>query len=374
MEIILTYVIPFLVVLGILVFVHELGHYVVARWVGVKVDVFSIGFGPELFGWTDRQKTRWKVSLVPLGGYVKMFGDANPASTPDHKKLADMKSSDFSHSLHSKTPWQRIAVSAAGPIANYLLAFVIFFGLFCTVGQRYVPAEIGSFSENSVGQVGGLLLGDRIIEIEGTPIQSCEEMRMFIAENPGVSLEFLIMRGEDEISLFLTPEVVTGIGSKSEIGRLGVGCTGAEYAKRSIGQALYYSGYELVSVTGQSLASIWQMITGQRSPNELGGPLRIAQLSGEFMKEGVSTLLWFMGFLSIGLGFLNLLPIPVLDGGHILIYFIEVVRGKAITEKIQERIFLGGFLVVGVLMIFSFWNDLRHLSVIERFLQVLGYS
>lgn len=372
MEVILTYVIPFLIVLGILVFVHELGHYVVARFVGVRVDAFSIGFGPELFGWTDRNKTRWKVSLVPLGGYVKMAGDASAASNPDPKKIAKMDKEELSHTLHGKTPWQRMAVSAAGPFANYLLAFVIFLGLFSTVGQRYVPAQITSFSENSVGQAGGLLMGDRIIAIEGTPIQTCEEMRLFIAENPGVSLEFLIMRGEDEVSLFLTPASVRESEGKYEVGKLGVGCGGTDYIKRSVGEAAYYSASELVSMTGQSLSSIWQMITGQRSAKELGGPLRIAQLSGEFMKEGVGTLLWFMGFLSIGLGFLNLLPIPVLDGGHIFIYLLEGIRGKAIDEKVQERIFLVGFFLIGSLMIFSFWNDLCHLSVIENVLRMIG--
>lgn len=369
MEILTHYIIPFVVVLTVLVFVHELGHYLVARYNGVRVDVFSIGFGPEIFGWTDRAHTRWKISLLPLGGYVKMYGDANAASTPDQKELQTMSDLQKSLTLHGKSVGQRIAVSAAGPLANYLFAFVVFAILFSTIGQRYSPPEIGFVQPGSVAESAGILVGDRIVSIEGLPIQRFEDMQLIISENPGIPLVITVMRGEDELSLNATPEIKTTkgmFGSVHEAGVLGIGRQGVEYIKRNPMEALFYAAKECYMLTYQTLVSIGQMILGMRSADELGGPLRIAQLSGEVIQAGLPTFFWFMAVLSISLGFINLLPIPLLDGGHLLFYFIEAIRGKPLSEKAQDRGFYFGLLVVGSLMIFSFWNDLVHLQVIEK--------
>lgn len=369
MEVLTHYILPFVVVLTILVFVHELGHYLVARYNGVRVDVFSIGFGPEIIGWTDRANTRWKISLLPLGGYVKMYGDANAASTPDQKELQTMSADQKSITLHGKTVGQRIAVSAAGPLANYLFAFVVFAILFATVGQRYSPPEIGLIQPGSAGERAGLLVGDRIVAIEGLPIGRFEDMQSIISENPEVPLGLTVMRGEDEISLTVTPEVKTtkgAFGKTLEVGVLGVGRQGVDYIKRNPLEAIFYAAKECYTLTSQTLISIGQMILGMRSADELGGPLRIAQLSGEVIQAGLPTFFWFMAVLSISLGFINFLPIPLLDGGHLLFYFIEAIRGKPLSEKAQERGFYVGFLVVGGLMIFSFWNDLVHLHVLEK--------
>ena len=369
MEILTQYIIPFVLVLTILVFVHELGHYLVARYNGVRVDVFSIGFGPEIFGWTDRAHTRWKFSLLPLGGYVKMYGDANAASTPDQKELHAMSDQQKSMTLHGKSVGQRIAVSAAGPLANYLFAFIVFALLFATVGQRYSPSEIGLIQPGSAAETAGLRVGDRVVSIEELPIQRFEDMQLIISENPEVPLMMTVMRGEDEFSLSVTPDIKTikgAFGAVHETGVLGIGRQGVEYIKRNPLEAVFYAAKECYILTSQTLISIGQMILGTRSADELGGPLRIAQLSGEVFQAGFPTFLWFMAILSISLGFINFLPIPLLDGGHLLFYFIEAIRGKPLSEKAQDRGFYFGFLVVGGLMIFSFWNDLVHLHVIEK--------
>ncbi|MBS0185426.1 MAG: RIP metalloprotease RseP [Proteobacteria bacterium] len=374
MDLLTHYILPFVIVLTILVFVHELGHYLVARWNGVKVDVFSIGFGPELFGWTDKAQTRWKVSLLPLGGYVKMYGDANAASTPDQAEMHKMSERDRALTLHGKTVWQRIAVSAAGPLANYLFAFLVFSFLFATVGERYTPAEIGFIQEGSAAQKAGLLIGDRIVSVEDLPIQRFEDMQLIISENPGVPLSMTLMRGEDEVSLNVTPDTkeVKGLfGKKQEVGVLGIGRQGVEYIQRNPLEAVFYAAKECFTLTMQTLKSIGQMILGTRSAEELGGPLRIAQLAGEVAQAGLPTFLWFIGILSVSLGFINLLPIPLLDGGHLLFYGIEVIRGgKPLSEKAQEKGFYIGFLIVGSLMIFSFWNDLVHLKVVEKIINL----
>ncbi len=376
MDLLTHYILPFIVVLTILVFVHELGHYLVARWNGVKVDVFSIGFGPEIFGWTDKAQTRWKISLLPLGGYVKMYGDANAASTPDQEELHKMSEDDRSLTLHGKTVWQRIAVSAAGPLANYLFAFLVFSFLFATVGERYTPAEIGFIKEDSAAQKAGLLAGDRVVSIEELPIQRFEDMQLIISENPGTPLLMTVMRGEDEISISVVPDVKEMkdvFGKKRELGVLGIGRQGVEYIQRSFFESFFYAAKECYTLTLQTLKSVGEMILGTRSAEELGGPLRIAQLSGEVAQAGLPTFLWFIGVLSVSLGFINLLPIPLLDGGHLLFYGIEVIRGgKPLSEKAQEKGFYVGFLIVGSLMIFSFWNDLVHLKIVEKIMNFLS--
>lgn len=375
LDILTTYAIPFVVVLTILVFVHELGHYLIARLNGVRVEVFSIGFGPEVFGWTDRAGTRWKVSMLPLGGYVKMFGDANAASAPDSELLSSITEQERRVTLQGKTVWQRMAVIAAGPLANYFFALVVFTGLFATVGQRYTPAEIGFIQPNSPAERAGLLTGDRVVEVESLPVERFEDLQLIVSENSGTPLVLKIMRGEDEIELEITPNVkqVTDIfGIAHTQGILGIGRQGVEYVKRGPLEAFAYACKETFSLTVQTLSSIGQMFIGMRGTDELGGPLRIAQLSGEVAQLGLPSLLWFMGVLSISLGLINFFPIPMLDGGHLVFYLIEAITGKPVSIKAQERWFQIGFFILVGLMIFSFWNDLKYMHVIEKILSFFG--
>ena len=375
LDILTTYALPFVVVLTILVFVHELGHYLIARLNGVRVEVFSIGFGPEVFGWTDRAGTRWKISMLPLGGYVKMFGDANAASAPDSELLNSITEQERQVTLQGKTVWQRMAVIAAGPLANYFFALVVFTILFATVGQRYTPAEIGFVQPNSPAERVGLLTGDRVVEAENLPIERFEDLQLIVSENSGTPLSLKVMRGKNEIELEITPDVrrITDIfGVAHTQGFLGIGRQGVEYVKRGPLEAFVYACKETFSLTVQTLSSIGQMFIGMRSTDELGGPLRIAQLSGEVAQLGLPSLLWFMGVLSISLGLINFFPIPMLDGGHLVFYFVEAITGKPVGMKAQERWFQIGFFIIVGLMIFSFWNDLRYLHVIEKILNFFG--
>lgn len=359
------YVIPFLIVLSILVFVHELGHYLVARYNGVGVDVFSIGFGPEVFGWYDKAGTRWKVSWFPLGGYVKMVGDADAASTPDLKALKKMNEELRSRSLFYKTVWQRIAVSIAGPAANYLFAILIFAIMFATIGQRYtVPIVQGFTEKDTVAELAGFLPGDRIKSINGETIERFEDIIIIVRTHPGDSLQFVVDRGGQIVPLSVTPKLSTTtdhFGHVHKVGLLGIKGTEAAYLHRSWLNTWWYATEEVVSLSWQTLKALGQIVIGAKSADGLGGPLRIAQMSGEIAQSGVVALIWFMALLSVNLGLINLFPVPMLDGGHLLFYFIEVVRGKPLSEKAQEWGFRVGFGLIIGLMILATWNDLLYI-------------
>lgn len=358
------YIIPFLIVLSILVFVHELGHYLVARYNGVGVDVFSIGFGPEVFGWYDKAGTRWKVSWFPLGGYVKMVGDADAASTPDHKALKKMDTDTRSRSLFYKTVWQRIAVSAAGPIANYLFAIALFSILFASIGQRYTAPIIEGFQEGSAAEKAGFHVGDRIKDINGEPIHRFEDVVSIVQEHPGDMLQVVIDRGGHILTLSVTPvlsEIKDHFGYIHKVGLLGVKGSEPGYIKRSWWNSWWYASKEAFSLSWQTLKALGQIIVGSKSADGLGGPLRIAQMSGEIAQSGFVALLWFMALLSVNLGLINLFPVPMLDGGHLLFYFVEAARGKPLSEKAQEWGFRMGFGLIIGLMIIATWNDIVHI-------------
>jgi len=358
------YIIPFLIVLSILVFIHELGHYLVARYNGVGVDVFSIGFGPEIFGWNDKAGTRWKVSWFPLGGYVKMVGDADAASTPDHTALKKMNEDTRSRSLFYKTVWQRIAVSAAGPIANYFFAVVLFSILFATQGQHYTLPIIHGFQEGSVAVQAGFQVGDRIKDINGEQINRFEDIPLIVQEHAGDTLQVVVDRNGHILTLTVTPVlsvIKDHFGHVHKIGLLGIKGAEAGYIKRSWWNSWWYATKEAVSLSWQTLKALGQIIIGAKSADGLGGPLRIAQMSGEIAQSGFVALIWFMALLSVNLGLINLFPVPMLDGGHLLFYFIEVVRGKPLTEKAQEWGFRIGFGLIVGLMILATWNDIVHI-------------
>ena len=362
----------FLVVLTVLVFVHELGHYLVARWNGVRVEVFSIGFGPELFGWNNRAGTRWKISAIPLGGYVKMFGDADPASMPA-ADLPEMTAAERDVAFHHKRLPQRAAIVAAGPVANFIFAIVALAGLFMTVGQPFTPPQIGSVQQGSAAEAAGMQAGDRIVSLDGQRIERFEDVQRIVRLDPGQPLAVVIHRADQNISLSVTPklsEVTDRFGNKHQYGLLGIVGQGVQYVRYNPIQALVRANTETVDIVGGTLQAVWQMIIGARSTDELGGPLRIAQMSGEVAQYGWSAIVPFMAVLSINLGLINLFPIPVLDGGHLLFYAAEALRGRPLGQRAQEYGFRFGLALVLTLMVFATWNDLVHLRVVE-FLKAL---
>jgi len=358
------YVVPFILVLSVLVFVHELGHYLVARWNGVGIDVFSIGFGPEVFGWTDKVGTRWKVSWVPLGGYVKMVGDADAASTPDHEGLQKLSDELKEKSLHHKSVGARIAVSAAGPLANYLFAVVVLAIMFVTYGQRFTSPIIDGVQEGGAAAVAGLQAGDKITEIAGNHIERFEDIQMIVHDNPEVPMKVIFERDGKVQEITITPklsEITDNFGTVHKVGLLGVIGNKADFVKHSPVSAVGYALKETWDITAQTLNGLWQVIVGMKSADGLGGPLRIAQMSGEVAQNGIVSIVWFMALLSINLGLLNLFPIPMLDGGHLVFYTIEAIRGKPVSENAQEWSYRVGFGLLVALMLFATSNDIRQI-------------
>src|SRR5208282_4162210 len=364
----LGYIVPFLIVLTVLVFVHELGHYLVARWNGVRIDVFSIGFGPEIFGWTDRVGTRWKFSAVPLGGYVKMFGDVDPASQPSPENLEQMSAAEKAVSFHHKRLMQRAAVVVAGPAANFVFAVVALSLLFATFGEPFTPPEIGQIQPGSAAEAGGLRPGDTITAIDGHAIDRFEEVQRDVRLNTGSPMNIEVRRGDGTVSLSITPRVTTvtdRFGNQHAFGLLGIERNGVNYLRRNPAEAVWQATVETANLTTGTLTAVWQMVIGARPADEIGGPLRIAQMSGEVAQGGVVAMIWFMAVLSVNLGLINLFPIPILDGGHLLFYVAEAVRGRPLGQRAQEYGFRLGLALVLTLMVFATWNDLVHLRVID---------
>ncbi len=360
------YVLPFLIVLTVLVFVHELGHYSIARYNNVRVLVFSIGFGPELFGWTDKAETRWKISAIPLGGYLKMFGEGG--SELPGEELRPIAESDRQVSFAHKTLAQRSAVVFAGPAANFIFAIIVLSALFSIVGQPFTPPTITSVQEGSAAEQAGILAGDTITRIDGRSIERFEEVQQIVSLNPDRTMTIVLLREGREISLQVTPRLVEQtdrLGNVHRIGRLGVMGQGADYIRHDPMTAAWQAGKETLYLTTGSLKVVGQMISGSRRADELGGPIRIAQMSGEFAKVGFVPLIWFTALLSVNLGLINLFPIPMLDGGHLLFYAIEAVRGKPLGERTQEIGFRIGLAFVLGLMIFVTINDLVQLHFFE---------
>lgn len=357
-------VIPFLLILSVLVFVHELGHYLIAVKNGVKVEVFSIGFGPELFGWTDSKETRWKISLVPLGGYVKMFSDLNAASQPDPDKILIMTEAEKQQSLFHKSVGQRMAVSFGGPLANYLFAIVLLTGLYVTVGQR-VPAEvakIGVVAPHSAAAVGGLQSDDVIVGINGGAIHTFSEMQARVSESPNLLLKMDVLRNQETLTLDITPQAKT-VGDTT-IGRLGVS-HGVIEMTIPFYKAPFEAAMTCFTISWQTVKSLWGVVTRQSSADGLSGPIGIATLIGQAASQSWVELVWLSAFLSISLGLINLFPIPMLDGGHLLFYFMEAIKGKPVSEKTQERAYQVGFAIVLTLMVVATWNDLARLKVFD---------
>lgn len=363
----LDFVIPFLAILTILVFVHELGHYLIARYNGVRVEVFSIGFGPEIFGWNDRAKTRWKFSLIPLGGYVKMYGDLNAASMPDHA-LLNATLEDRDEAFPYKRLSQRSWIVAGGPLANFIFAIILLAGLFAFVGQPFTPAEVGEIQPGSAAEASGMQPGDLIVDIDGKTIERFEDVQRIVRLSPEQALRITVLRNEAEVTLTAIPKRTVfddNFGNSQEIGLLGVTRSGVEYVKHGPLTAVWRATEETLSLTVGTLKAVGQMIVGTRSAKELGGPIRIAEMSGQVAQVGWVSIVWFMAILSINLGLINLFPIPMLDGGHLLFYAIEAVRGRPLGERAQEYGFRIGLALVLSLMVFATWNDI--VRIYEKF-------
>ncbi len=371
------YTLPFMVVITIVVFFHELGHYLLARFNGVRVEVFSIGFGPELFGFTNKAGTRWKFSLLPLGGYVKMAGDADAASRPDHGAYEKMTKEQKQESLMQKNVWQRISVSAAGPIANYIFAIVVLAILYAVVGQS-VPADtakLGMIIPDSPAAQAGLQINDEVVAIDGQPVKTFEELRQIVMDNPEQALDLTVRRPGQQLSISLVPSSITvkdDSGQEKKVGQMGA-WHGADQVMRPIYISWYYATVDTFVVTGKTFQALGQMIIGQRGAKELKGPLGIAQLTGKIAATDFATFCWFIAFISMNLGLINLLPIPMLDGGHLLFYGIEAIRGKPLSERAQEYGFRIGFLIVLSLMLFATWNDLENFHVIAWVKGLFGW-
>lgn len=380
-----SYGLPFVIVLSILVFVHEWGHYIVARMCGVKVEIFSIGFGREIFGFNDKNGTRWKFSLVPLGGYVQMFGDTDPTSathedtkgegaaarplTPEEKKVAF-----FSQSIP-----KRSAIVFAGPAINFIFAILLLAGMYAVHGQPYTPPIAASIMEDSPAERAGIQPDDKILTINGKTISTFEDIVQSVAINLDEELSVVVVRStgemgewdmENPVELTLSPERTTfedRFGFKHSKGLIGIASPEGESGLRehSAVSAVKSAVAETWNITAGTLKAIGQMITGTRSADELGGILRIGAYAGEFAQAGIVSLISFTALLSINLGLINLFPIPMLDGGHLAMYAVETVKGKPLTERTQEYAFRFGFAAVICFMLFATWNDLVQLSVID---------
>lgn len=376
---IVDWIVPFVVVFTILVFVHELGHYWIARRAGVRIETFAIGFGPELFGRNDSHGTRWKVCAIPLGGYVKMFGEQDFESSGNDRPMTP---EDQAVSFHHKRLGQRAAIVAAGPLANFAFAIVLLTALFTAVGLPFPLPAIGQIQDGSAAAEAGFLHGDRILRIDDNDVASFDDLRSIVRDNPAKALRFEIERGGDTILLIATPHAIAadagggadaGAGADSgaadQVGLLGVSPDPAQigYQRLNPFEAVATATQRTWDLTAQIFGALGQIITGSRTAEELGGPLRIAQLSGQMAQGGVVSLVFFMAALSINLGLINLFPVPMLDGGHLAFYAIEAVRGRPLNQKVQEYGFRFGLVLVLLLMIFATWNDLVQLQVVEFF-------
>lgn len=366
-----SYILPFLFVLTIVVFFHELGHFIVARWNGVTVTVFSIGFGKEIFGWHDKHGTRWRISMLPLGGYVKFLDDESAASTPDVEMLEAMSEDERKGAFHLKSLSARAAVVAAGPIANFILAIVIFSIMFAFVGRQTTSARVDSVAEDSAAEIAGFQAGDLVLEIEGSEIESFSDMQRIVSVSADEELEFLIDRGGVEMSILATPkrrEITDRFGNVQKIGLIGITRSAQPedfiLVKYPLHEAVWRGTQETWFVIARTMGYLYDVIVGREDASQLGGPIRIAQISGQVATLGVAALIHLAAVLSVSIGLINLFPIPMLDGGHLLYYSIEAVRGRPLSDNAKEMGFRVGMALLLMLMIFATWNDVTNLSLL----------
>ena len=367
----MNYIIPFIILITIVVFIHEYGHYYIAKRYGVGVTDFSIGFGKEIFGWNDKEGTRWKVCWIPLGGYVKFFGDRNVFSQSEQQEIIKKYSEKDRDKLFILKPlYQRALIVAAGPLANFVLAIIIFTIINMFVGKDSTPAVINEVVKDSPAYVAGMKKSDEIIYIDNNKVESILEVSTFINLSTAETIEFIVTREDQEISFLIKPNLVDGKDSlgnsvKKRIIGIKLSPLSNNYKKEPLrpSKAIYHSFKETWFVTTSSLNYLGKMITGSADSSQLGGPIRIAKITGQVAEYGIIPFLSIMAYISISLGLINLFPIPMLDGGHLMFYLIEKIIGKPLNQKVQEGFFRIGLFLLLSLMFFATFNDLKDLGL-----------
>lgn len=361
----LNYIIPFLAVLTIIVFVHEMGHYLVARWNGVAVDAFSIGFGPELFGWTDRRGTRWRFSAVPLGGYVKFTGDMNAASVPDPDLTGKYDAQTARTLFANKNVWQRMAVVVAGPAANVIFTFVILYAVLLGYGRMTLDPVISGVMPDSPAAIAGFEAGDRVLSVDGFKVRGFEDFQRLVATAPDRHVSVVVERSGEQVGISVVPDgetSVTRFGRELKIGRIGVSRDVGEgdvilYTPDPL-EAVSMTFEEIAFIVDRTVAFIADIFVGRGDLDQIAGPVGMAQVSGEVATLGLLALVNLTALLSLNIGLINLLPVPMLDGGHLMYYLYEAIRGRPLSQRIQEIGFRIGFALVCTLMVFTLVNDL----------------
>jgi regulator of sigma E protease len=357
----------FLVVLTVLVFIHELGHFLIARACGVRVEVFSIGFGPELFGWTDRTGTRWKFSWLPLGGYVRMFGQED--NVLEGESARPMTREERAVSFRHKNVGQRMAIVVAGPAANYIFAILVFAVLYAAAGKLSIPPVVGEVLANSPASEVGIVSGDKIVQVDGSSVDDFNDIIYSVQSNLGSLLTLEIDRGGKPVTVQLKPREIHDKDSQGkDVSFVGLGIRNTDQhtiTRLSVVDSFVSANVDVYKATVGTLKGLWQMVAGERSSQEVGGALRIAKMSGDVAQLGLISFIAFAAALSVNLGLINLFPVPLLDGGHLAYYAIEAVRGRPLGDRAQEFGLKVGLALVLSLMLFATWNDLVYLKVVD---------
>jgi regulator of sigma E protease len=359
-------------VISVIVFVHEMGHYLVARWNGVAIHTFSLGFGPELAGFTDRRGTRWRLSAIPLGGYVRFVGDMNAASMPDDALIAAANPQTAKSLFVNKNVWQRIAVVAAGPVANLIFTFVILYTLLLGYGRYTLQPVISQVTDGGVAYAAGLQAGDVVVSVDGFSVRGFEDFQRLIATAPGRPVTVVVDRDGQILTYTLTPQIaeeVDRFGNAHRVGRIGVSRDVEDgdivLYRPGAAEAVGMTFEEVHFIVDRTVAFLGDFFVGRGDVEQLGGPIKVARVSGEVASLGILALINLAALLSLNIGIFNLLPIPVLDGGHLLYYILEAIRGRPLSPRAQEIGYRLGFAVVGSLMLFTVFND-TVLEVVRR--------
>ena len=367
----MNYIIPFLILITIVVFIHEYGHYYFAKKYGVGITDFSIGFGKEIFGWNDKSGTRWKICWIPLGGYVKFFGDRNVFSQTEQQEILSKYNEEDRKKLFILKPiYQRSIIVAAGPLANFVLAMLIFVIINMVSGKDLTPAVVDEVQENSPAFIAGMKKNDKIIFIDNKKVESILEVSTFINTSTSETIEFLVLRSNQEISLSVKPNLIDGkdsLGNSVKKRIIGIKLVplNNEFLKEPLppSKAIYYAAKEIWFVSVTSLNYLGKMIVGSADTSQLGGPIRIAKITGQVAEYGIIPFFSIMAYISISLGLINLFPIPMLDGGHLMFYLFEKILGRPLSQKTQEGFFRIGLFLLFSLMFFVTFNDLRDLGL-----------
>ena len=358
-------IVPFLFVLTVVVFVHEMGHYLVGRLCGIGVKAFSIGFGPELFGFEDSHGTRWRLSAIPLGGYVKFVGDMNATSTPDAEEIEALSPEEHRIAFHTQPVWKRALTVFAGPAFNFILTIAVFAVMFAAYGRFVSEPMVAEVQPDSPAAVAGFQSGDRFVSVNGTEIDSFADVQRIVSGRAGDEITFVMLRDGEQVTLIATPELTErtdALGNIVRIGVIGVVNNEEMGQPRLITYTPGQAVLEAIAETGHIIARTGQFlqrfVTGREDRCQLGGPVKIAEMSGKAAALGFEWLVQLVALLSVGIGFLNLLPIPPLDGGHLVFYAVEAVIRRPVPERVMEGIYRVGLLLVLVFMAFVFWNDI----------------